>query len=207
MAEAKSRVSDAFKVDDKLEKEFEQALKYELKDEDIERARLLVGVNVASRERELFSEATPDAIRNWAQGMGDDNPLYTDESYGPTTRWGTQISHGTMVGHVKTPMMGDPMPEELKKATKGLFRGVHVFVSGGTWDWYRHLRPGDRVFTYRGEESVEEKKSEFAERSVIRVSRSVNINQHGEVVGVYRTLRVETERRKSRSKEIGRAHV
>ena len=200
MAEAKSRVSDAFKVDDKLEKEFEQALKYELKDEDIERARLLVGVNVASRDRELFSEATPDAIRNWAQGMGDDNPLYTDESYGPTTRWGTQIAHGTMVGHVKTPMMGDPMPEELKKATKGLFRGVHVFVSGGTWDWYRHLRPGDRVFTYRGEESVEEKKSEFAERSVIRVSRSVNINQHGEVVGVYRTLRVETERRKSRSK-------
>ena len=82
MATEKSKVSTAFKVDDKLEKEFEQALKYELKDEDIERARLLVGVNVASKERELFSEAMPDAIRNWAQGMGDDNPLYTDEGYG-----------------------------------------------------------------------------------------------------------------------------
>ncbi len=200
MATEKSKVSEAFKVDDKLEKEFEEALRYELKDEDIEKARLLVGVNVANTSRELFSEATPDAIRNWAQGMGDDNPLYTDEGYGPTTRWGTQIGHGTMVGHVKTPMLGDPMPAAIKQATKGLFRGVHVFVSGGTWDWYRHLRPGDRVYAYRSEESVKEKKSEFAERSVIRVSRNVNINQCGEVVGVYRTLRVETERRKSRSR-------
>ena len=161
---------------------------------------MLIGVNLASRHRELFSEATPDAIRNWAQGVGDDNPLYTDESYGPGTRWGSQIGMGTMVGHVRTPMLGDPMPRELKEATKGLFRGVHVFVSGGTWDWYRPIYPGDRVFTYRGEESVEEKKSEFAGRSVILVSRSVNLNQRGEVVGVYRTLRVNTERKKSRQK-------
>ncbi|MFW6092901.1 MAG: FAS1-like dehydratase domain-containing protein [Pseudomonadota bacterium] len=201
MAEQRSKdAKDAFKVDDKLEKEFESALQYELKDEDIERAKLLIGVNVASGAREHYSEATPDALRNWAQGAGDDNPLYTDEEYGPTTRWGSQIGHGTQVGHIKTPMLGDPMPEEIKKATKGLFRGVHVFVSGGTWDWYRPLYAGDRIYSYHGEESVEEKQSEFAGRSVIRVNRNVNLNQHGEVVGVYRTLRVETERKKSRQK-------
>ncbi len=201
MAERKAKdAKEAFKVDEKLEKQFESALQYELKDEDIERAKLLIGVNVASNARELYSQATPDAIRNWAQGMGDDNPLYCDEAYGPTTRWGSQIAHGTMVGHVKTPMLGDPMPEEIKKATKSLFRGVHVFVSGGTWDWYRPLYPGDRIYSYSGEESLEVKKSEFAGRSVIRVRRSVNLNQRGEVVGVYRTLRVETERKKSREK-------
>ena len=194
------KVNEAFKVDEKLEKEFEDALQYELKDDDVERAKLLIGIDVALKSRELFSEATPDAVRNWAQGVGDDNPLYTEETYGPTTRWGSQIAHGTMVGHVKTPMLGDPIPQEIKRATKGLFRGVHVFVSGGTWDWYRHLYPGDRIYTFMGEESIEEKKSEFAERSVIRVSRSVNLNQRGDVVGVYRTLRVETERKKSREK-------
>ncbi len=201
MAQRKTRdAKEAFKVDEKLEKQFESALQYELKDEDIERAKLLIGVNVASNARELYSQATPDAMRNWAQGMGDDNPLYCDEAYGPTTRWGSQIAHGTMVGHVKTPMLGDPMPEEIKQATKSLFRGVHVFVSGGTWDWYRPLYPGDRIYSYSGEESLEVKKSEFAGRSVIRVRRSVNLNQRGEVVGVYRTLRVETERKKSREK-------
>jgi acyl dehydratase len=192
--------NEAFKVDEKLEKVFEEALKHELKDEDIERAKLLIGVNLASNARELYSEATPDALRNWAHGTGDDNPLYCEEDYGPKTRWGGQIGHGTQVGHIKTPMLGDPMPEDIKKATKGLFRGVHVFVSGGTWDWYRPLRAGDRIYSYHGEESVEEKKSEFADRSVIQVRRDVALNQHGEVVGVYRILRVLTERKKSREK-------
>jgi acyl dehydratase len=190
MAEQKSSgVKSAFQVDEKLEKGFQEALQYELKDADIERARLLLGVYTASGARELHSEATPDALRNWAHGTGDDNPLYCDEDYGPTTRWGGQIGHGTQVGHIKTPMYGDPMPEDVKQATKGLFRGVHVFVSGGTWDWYRPLRTGDRIYSYHGEESLEVKKSEFADKSVIRVSRNVNLNQHGDVVGVYRVLR------------------
>ncbi len=198
---AKAVVHEALKVHDKLEKEFERALQWKLSDEDIERAKLLIGVKVASgKSRELFTEATPDAIRNWALGVGDDNPLYTDFIYGTTTRWGSQVGHGPMVAHIGSSMYGDPMPEEIKRATKGLFRGVHVFVSGGTWDWYRPLYPGDKVFTYRAEESVQRKQSEFAGQSVILVSRSVSLNQRGEVIGVHRTLRVNAERKKSREK-------
>jgi hypothetical protein len=75
MAEQKSSgVKSAFQVDEKLEKGFQEALQYELKDADIERARLLLGVYTASGARELHSEATPDALRNWAHGTGDDNP-------------------------------------------------------------------------------------------------------------------------------------
>ena len=158
--------AESLQVSAELEAEFEQALQYHLTDEDLERARVLLGIDTASRHRELYSVATPDAIRNWALGVGDDNPLYTDEEYGPTTRWGTQIGHGTMVGHVKTPMLGDPIPAEIKQQTKSLFRGVHVFVSGGTWDWFRPLRPGDRIYSFSGDESLEVKKSEFAGRSV-----------------------------------------
>ena len=193
-------VAESLKVDEELEREFEKALQHELTDEDIERARLLLGLDAPIRSRELFSLATPDAIRNWAMGVGDDNPLYIDEEYGPTTRWGSQIAHGTMVGHVKTPMQGDRIPEEIKKQTKGLFRGVHVFVSGGTWDWYRPMYPGDRIFSFQGQESLEVKESEFADRSVIRVLRTVAINQRAEVVGVYRILTVNTARKKSREK-------
>jgi len=190
----------AFTVDAELEKEFQKALQHELTDADIERAKLLLGYNTASRYRELNSVATPDALRNWALGVGDDNPLYADEDYGRDTRWGTQIGHGTQVGHLKTPMFGDPIPKEVTDQTKGLFRGVHVFVSGGTWDWYRPLRPGDRVFSFRGEESLDVKQSEFAGRSVIQVARDVAVNQFGEVLGIYRILRVLTERKESRAK-------
>lgn len=194
-----ARAHGAFAVDDELEKEFQKALEHELTDDDIERANLMLGLDVASKQRELNSVATPDAIRNWALGVGDDNPLYIDEEYGTETRWGTQIGHGTQMGHIKTPMLGDPIPDEVKAKTKGMFRGVHVFVSGGTWEWYRPLRPGDRIFSFRGEESLDVKQSEFAGRSVIQVSRDVAINQFGEVLGVYRILRVLTERKKSRS--------
>jgi acyl dehydratase len=191
---------ETLRVDPELEKEFERAIAYQLTDEDIERARLLIGVDVASRHRELHSVATPDAIRNWAMGVGDDNPLYVDEEYGPATRWGSQIAHGTMAGHVKTPMLGDPVPDEIKRQTKSLFRGVHVFVSGGAWDWYRPIYPGDRIFSFNGEESLDVKPSEFAGRSVIQVRRDVAINQRAEVVGVYRIVRVLTERRTARER-------
>src|SRR6202040_1813589 len=109
---------ESLRVDAELEKEFEEAISYEPADADIERARLLVGYDVASKQRELFSVATPDAIRNWSLGIGDDNPLFTEEDYGPTTRWGSQIGHGSLAGHIKTPMLGDPIPAEIKQQTK-----------------------------------------------------------------------------------------
>lgn len=200
----------SLRVDPELEREFEKAAAYSLSDDDIERARLLLGIDTASKQRELFSVATPDAIRNWSLGIGDDNPLYTEESYGPRSRWGSQIGHGTLVGHIKTPMLGDPIPEEIRRQTKSLFRGIHVFVSGGTWDWYRPLYQGDRIFSFAGEESIEVKHSEFAERSVHQVRRDVALNQRGEVVGVYRILRILTERKAARDRaknaEITPAH-
>jgi len=192
--------ADSLKVSDELEEEFAEAIQYKLTDEDLERAKLLLGIDTASRHRELYSVATPDAIRNWSLGVGDDNPLYVDEDYGPATRWGTQIGHGTLAGHIKTPMLGDPIPSEIKKQVKGLFRGVHVFVSGGSWDWYRPVRPGDRLFSYAGEESLEIKKSEFAGRSAVQVRRDVVLNQHGDVLGVYRILSILTERKAARQR-------
>ncbi len=195
-----SSTPKGLQVDDKVAAEFERATAYKLTDEDIERAKLLIGYNTATKHRELFSVATPDAIRNWSLGVGDDNPLYTDESYGPSTRWGSQIAHGTMVGHVKTPMLGDPIPEDVRKQTKSVFRGIHVFVSGGSWEWYRPLYPHDRLYSFSGEESLQVKQSEFANRSVIQIGRNVLLNQHGDVVGVYRILRILTERDTARQK-------
>ena len=195
-----SETAASLQVSATLEKEFEKAISYELTDADIERARLLIGAYTPYKSHQLNAVASSDALRNWAMGSGDDNPLYTDEEYGASTRWGSQIGHGTMAGHLGGPMLGDGMPEEIKKATKSLFRGIHVFVSGGTWDWYRPLVPGDRIYSYSGEESLDVKKSEFAGRSVIQVARKVAINQRGEVVGVYRTLRVLTERKTARDR-------
>ena len=183
-----------------VQREFEKNTAAALTDEDIERARLLVGVDVASRHMEHITMATYDSIRNFAWGLGDDNPLYCTEDYGAGTRWGAQIAPNSMCQIIGAPMLGDPMPADVKAATKGVFRGIHVFVSGGSTDWYRPVYPGDRLYSYNGEESLEGKESEFAGRSVIQVRRDVKLNQRGEVVSVHRILRVLTERKTAKEK-------
>lgn len=173
---------------------------YEIKDEDIERARLLLGRDAPQGSREYYSHVNPDGIRNFARGYGDDNPLFNDPDYGRYTRWGSQIAPPMIHICLSNPTYGDPIPEDIRKKTKGLFSGVHLFVSGQSSEWFKPLYPGDQLFGFGGLESVEEKKSEFAGRSVIRVHRSVRMNQRGEIVSINRNLLIATERKKSRER-------
>lgn len=176
---------------------FKEATASELDPADIEKDRAAIGVWSATRHQELISTATPEAIRNFAHGHGDDNPLYTDPAYGTTTRWGGQVAPQIMAAVLNAPLLGERVPKDKRG---GSYRGIHAFVSGGTWEWYRQVYPGDTLYSFSGLESVEEKTSEFAERSIIRVLKDVKVNQRGEVVGVYRTLVIYTERKKAREK-------
>lgn len=177
-----------------------QEFDYAIKDEDIERAKLLLRLDAPAGMREHYSVASPDGIRNFARGYGDDNPLFVDPAYGPTTRWGSQIAPPMIGIALSLPLRGDPIPAEARKRTKGLFSGVHLFVSGQSTDWYRPTRPGDELYGFGGLESIEEKKSEFAGRSIIRVVRHVRMNQFGEIVSVNRTLLIATESKESRER-------
>jgi acyl dehydratase len=180
--------------------EWQKATDYAITDEDIERAKALTGYDEALRDREYVQTATTDTIRNFAHGVGNDNPLHCDPEYAKGTRWGSVIAPGMMAGVISAPMKGDKPPEWVKEKRKSLFRGVHVFVSGSTWDWYRPIFPGDTLYTFRGQDSLEVKQSEFSGRSVIQVLRDVNVNQRGEVVAVYKILQVLTERKTAAKK-------
>ncbi len=179
------------------EQEFEDATKYRLQERDIEAARALVGIETPNRSREQLTTATPDAIRNYARAVGDDNRLWNDVAYGLTTRWGSQIAPPSMASILNAPMKGDRAPERLHRPT---FRGIHVFVSGGSSDWFRPVFPGDTLYSYQGLESVEVKQSEFAEQSVIQLLRNVKLNQRGEVVAILRTIAIYTERKTARDR-------
>jgi acyl dehydratase len=180
--------------------EWQKATQYEITDADIERQHKLLGFDQPSREREYIQTATTDNIRNFAHGTGNPNPLHCDPDYARGTRWGGVIAPGMMAGIINAPMKGDPIPDEIKALKKSLFRGVHVFVSGSKWDFYRPIFPGDTLYSFNGEETCDVKQSEFAGRSVINVRRDVKVNQRGEVVSVYRILRVLTERKTAAKK-------
>ena len=177
--------------------EFEKATDYKFREEDIERAKALVGRWAPSGNREWLTRATHDAMRNFARCYGDDNPLFASEDYGCSTRWGGQIAPPMIPIGLNRPLYGDPPKEPMKRPS---FRGIHVFVSGSTWNWYRPLVEGDELYSFGGTESVEEKRSEFAERSVFVTYASVKMNQRAEIVAISRTLAIHTERKTARER-------
>jgi acyl dehydratase len=171
-----------------------------IKDEDIERAKLLLGIDAPTSIDEYYRQATTDGIRNFARGYGDDNPLYVDPGYAAGTRWGGPIAPPMIHCALSRKMLGDPIPDDIRKATKGLFSGVHMFVSGQDTEWFQPVRPADELYGFGGLESIEEKTSEFAGRSIIRILRSVRVNQRAEIVAIARTILIATERKQSRER-------
>src|ERR1700744_762801 len=177
--------------------EFKKATDCQFKEEDIERAKALVGGWAPSGSREFLTTATPDSMGNCARGYGDNNPLFASEEYGETTRWGGQVAAPMIPIALNRPLYADPPAERIKRPS---FRGIHVFVAGTAWQWSRPLMEGDSLYSFGGTESVVEKKSEFAERSLLVTYTSVKMNQRAEIVAISRTLAIHTERKTSREK-------
>jgi hypothetical protein len=172
--------------------DWKQATGYKITDEDIARAQVLVGYDEASKRRDNARVANADNIRAFALSIGCDNPLFCDEDYAAGTRWGGVIAPGPI--NIHAPLRGDPRPEGMARAKKSLFKGIHQMHSGTSWEWYRPIRPGDWIYSYSGEESVDVKPSEYGGRTVLRVSRDVQFNQNAEVICVRRTLLIHSER-------------
>jgi acyl dehydratase len=162
--------------------------------EHLARARLLVGRDLPASRRQPMTTASEDNIRMFAFAYGSDNPLFADPAYARKTRWGGVIAPGPMTFTMGEALLGDPPDEAVVRAKKGLFKGIHNVHSGTDWRWYRPVRPGDTIYSFRGEESVEVKKSQFAGQSVMRTGRIVRMNQRAEVIAVERTLMVLSER-------------
>jgi acyl dehydratase len=172
--------------------DWSEATGYKITDEDIARAQRLVGYDEASNRRDNSRYATADNIRAYARSVGCDNPLFCDEDYGRATRWGSVIAPGPINLHA--PLLGDPRPDEMARAKKSLFKGIHQMHSGTSWEWYRPVRPGDWIYSFSGEESVDVKQSEYGGRTVLRVSRDVQFNQDAEITCIRRTLLIYSER-------------
>lgn len=180
---------------------YKEAVQGEILETDIEAARLLLGQEQAHRFPEYHTSAQVDSIRNFATSYGDNNPLHTDEDYGTGTGWGGQIAPAIMAAVINKPLLGDRLPEELRKKTKGLFKGLHTFVSGSNWTWYNPIRPGDEIYSFVGDEALEVKDSEFAGTTLVRTRRDVKFNQNAEVIAVYRTIYINAERKASKKKK------
>ena len=111
------------------------------------------------RSQPHIEVATKDAIRHFAHGIGDSNPLWTDEDYACGTR------HN---GLLAPPCILFAMDKNVSGYIGGL-PGVHGLFAGTNWTWYRPIRVGDEIKgrAYLKDVVVKEN-SKFAGKTVIQ---------------------------------------
>jgi acyl dehydratase len=144
-----------------------------------------------------------DAFRHVAECYGDDNPLWCDQAYGATTRWGSVIAPPPLVGG--DTLVGEDevaaVPEDCAELMKGdPLSGVHAFYSASAREWWAPLVPGTRVARRNALVGVLDKPSEFAERAVHEWTAQVFRALDGPLLSAQLRLMIRTERTKARER-------
>lgn len=162
----------------------------QITDEAIAQARQLIGVYLRP-EGPYLQDATIDTLRNFSNGIGDVNPLYRDAEHGRRSRYGSMIAH---------PMF--PYAFGWPGRTRWGLPGVHGFYAGNDWEFFRNVRPGDRINCLERVVGLEEKQSRFSRRLVMQYVEASFTNQRDELVA--RVLGWCTRHERRAARETGK---
>lgn len=152
--------------------------------------RKRIGVKITDTVEPWNYEATRDAIRHYAHGIGDDNPLWCDPAYAEKTRYGSIVA----------------LPSFLFTSSRiisgyvGGLSGVHAMWAGADWTWHKPVLRNDSITTEAYLKDLIEHQTRFAGRSFQQVYHVDFFNQKGDKVAecdswVFRTDRDEARER------------
>ncbi|MFH1652118.1 MAG: MaoC family dehydratase N-terminal domain-containing protein [Chloroflexota bacterium] len=99
-------------------------------EEQIERRNARANKPVIPRRPYFNAAATRDTIVHFVEGIGDTNPLFSDEEYAKKTKFGRLVAPGCF------------LYTNQWTTVAGGFSGVHAWYSGGDWEWYRPVLEG-----------------------------------------------------------------
>ena len=175
-----------------------------INDEAIEWLRRRIGIPEPHPVAPHYLCPDVDAFRQVAEAYGDDNPLWSDETYGAASPWGSVIAPPPLVGGDS--LIGEDEVTEVAPQWRDLMRGdplrgVHAFYAASAREWWRPLRPGKRVRRRNALVGVFDKASEFAGRAVHEWTGQVFQDEDGEVLSGQYRLMVRTERAKAKEKK------
>jgi acyl dehydratase len=157
-------------------------------DEALDALRRRVDVRIENTLEPWCHEATRDAIRHYAHGIGDDNPLWCDPDYAANTRWG---------GIVALPSFLFATSRIISGYVGGL-PGVHAMWAGAEWTWHLPVRRNDAISTEAWLKELIERETRFAGRSIQQVYHVDFHNQRGEMVASADSWGFRTDRDQAR---------
>lgn len=149
------------------------------------------------QSRGFNHEVAIDNVRHFVNGYGDTNPLYCDADYAANTRWGTLIAPPTLFWTFDGDL--DPVPKlkpEIAARLKGdPLRGVGSLQADVTYEHFRPMKLGDRVYRKAAKTGVADKRSSWGGRAVHETTSFVAYNQNREIVTLMRGMWIRGERR------------
>lgn len=136
----------------------------------LDEARSLMGVELRRQDQYWNREAGPDSIRHFCWGIGDDNPLFCDDSYGMTTQWKSGLAPGCFLYTIDTTIVAPKL------------QAIQWIYSGTDWEWYKPIRHRDHFTTKVRLVDAVEKQGSHAQSFIIQTGECLYFNQHGDLV-------------------------
>jgi hypothetical protein len=126
----------------------------------------------------------PNDIRRWAQGMQNPNPLYYDEEWAASGRWGRLVAPQSFAVCTDTSHGAGP-------AIQGVIPGQHMIFGGDEW-WFfgPAIEPGDRITHDRMLFDYKVAETKFAGPTMFSRGDTTYVRQTGELVCKQRSTSV-----------------
>jgi acyl dehydratase len=148
------------------------------------------------RPQPHVTEVTRDSLRHWALGIGDENPLWLDEAYASSSRWGGIVAPGSFLYAFDRVVSG---------YVSGL-PGIHAMFAGTDWNWFAAIRLGDRIIAEPVLKDLLDLESEFSGRAVKQTYEVTFRNQDGTLVCRADSWCIRTQRSVARERAT-REHI
>ncbi|MGR8947880.1 MAG: FAS1-like dehydratase domain-containing protein [Gammaproteobacteria bacterium] len=133
-------------------------------------ARSLIGVDLRRGTQQWNTEASPDSVRQFCWGIGDENPLFCDPHYGANSVWGSALAPGCFLYTIDTTVVAPKL------------RGIQWLYGGTEWEWYRPIRHRDSFSVRARLLDAVEKQGSKARKFILQTGEVEYTNQHGELV-------------------------
>lgn len=145
------------------------------------------------------SEVTRDSIWHFAQGIGDDNPMWWDRDHAERSRWGRMIAPPA---YAYSCFSGGKLPgDDIPSGADGFLPGAFGVQASDQWRWYRPLAVGDEIDTYQElHDVIVHPQGRFGGRSVSQTERTTFYDAKGELVAEMLFTRKRFDRSQARDK-------
>ena len=142
-----------------------------------------IGVEIDLDKQIFLTEATRDNIKNFADAIGDNNPLWIDEEHAEKSRFGIITAPPTFLYNVNH----GSLPSASGTITIPIRNQTHLYA-GAEFEFFRPIWLGDK-FTVKGKAvDIVRKPSKSVGSMLFVTGEASYFNQRKELIGIIRTI-------------------